>query len=165
MLRLTKEPNDKFVHETRLVDWVSLDSGKEVSRIPQPHIYEYSLITGFQINHKGYHSVVNLRARVLDENQHIYRSIYGRIIAEILEQFPCFDSYDFANEDRYYHWLCLVEKGKLYCVYYEDGQDAITVTEDADKIEATVWREMLRLGWVKNMGVQAITGFLGALYK
>ncbi len=161
LLRLTKQRNDRFVQERRSVDWLCRSGGETSSRTPQPCKREYSLRAGFRIGGRTYRRVEHLRAKVLDRDRRLYRDIYDRPVAEIAERFPCFDSYDYASEDRYYHWLYLTEAGKLYLVYYEDGGDAVAVTEDVGEIRGSVWREMARLGWVKDVEVQTIAGPLG----
>lgn len=162
VLRLTKEPNDAFVRQARFVDWVDLKDGAQTSRIPQPCTYKYSLRDGFQIGDVKYRSFSELRDKVLNEERHLYQDTHGRIFAEVRKRFPCFDSFDYANENRFYHWLYLTENGKISLVYYEDEREDITVTEDISKIESVVWGEMIYLGWVKDVKVQVITGFLGA---
>lgn len=163
VLRLTKEPNDAFVHERRFVDWVNPEDSMCAERIPQPCIHNFSLRSGFQIGKMEYRSLSELRAEVLDREHRLYRDIYGRFFSEIRERFPCFDSFDYLNENRYYHWLYLIENGALSLVYYEDENEKVIVTEDVKEIEANVWREMVRLGWVKDVETQTITGLLGFL--
>lgn len=162
-LRLTKEPNNAFVQERRFVDWVNLEDSMCDGRIPQPCIHKYSLGSGFRIGEMAYQSLSELCAEVLDQERRLYRDIYGRVFAEIRECFPCFDSFDYLNENRYYHWLYLTENGVLSLVYYEDEDEKVTVTEDVKEIEANVWREMVRLSWVKEVETQTITGSLGPL--
>lgn len=160
-LRLTKEPNDAFVNERRFVDWVNLEGSTCTRRIPRPCIRRYSLRNGFRVGKMEYRSLSELRAEILDQEKHLYKDVYGRIFAEIKERFPCFDSFDYANEDRYYHWLYLTENGRLFLVYYKDEDERVTVTEDVKEIESNVWREMVRLGWAKDVEIQTITDFPG----
>lgn len=162
-LRLTKEPNNAFVNERRFVDWVDLEGDVCARRIPRPCIRRYSLRNGFRVGKVEYRSLSELRAEILDQEKHLYKDVHGRTFAEIKERFPCFDSFDYANEDRYYHWLYLTENGKLFLVYYEDEDERVTVTEDVKEIGANVWREMVRLGWTKDVEIQTITDFLGAI--
>lgn len=157
LLRLTKEPNGRFVEERRFVDWVPADGREESGRRPQPSTQEYSLPGAFRVGGRKYHSVLELRVLPLDREKRIYRDIYGRVFGEIRERFPCFDSYDYANENRYYHWLYLTEGGKLFMIYYQDEGKKLTVTEDAGEISGRVWREMVSLGWVEEREVQTVT--------
>lgn len=162
-LRLTKEPNNVFVNERRFVDWVDLEGSACARRIPRPRIRRYSLCNGFRVGKAEYRCLSELRAEILDQEKHLYKDVHGRVFAEVEERFPCFDSFDYANEDRYYHWLYLIENGKLFLVYYMDEDERVTVTEDVKEIEANVWREMVRLGWTKDVEIQTITDFLGAI--
>lgn len=156
LLRLTKEPNGRFVEERRFVDWVSAEGHGDGGRIPHPCTREYPLPGTFRIGEMEYHAVSELRVKELDREKQIYQDRYGRVFAEIRERFPCFDSFDYASENRYYHWLYLTENGKLFLVYYEDGGKKLTVTEDAGEITARVWREMVSLGWVEEREVQTL---------
>lgn len=162
MLRLTKEPNQVYVEERRFVDWISQEEAPQFRRIPRPCRYKYAASVGFRVGEMEYRNVGELRNKVLDRERQLYCDIYGRIFAEERERFPCFDSFDYEAENRYYHWLYLTENGKLFLVYYEDGGGEITVTEDVGEIGAVSWHEMVRLGWVENVEVQTLTGFLGA---
>lgn len=157
LLRLTKEPDDRFVNERRFVDWVSADGQAEDSRRPQPSTSEYPFPGVFWVGGRKYHSVSELRIWALDRKRQLYRDRYGRVFAEVRERFPCFDSYDYAHENRYYHWLYLTEKEKLFLVYYEDEGKKLTVTEDVGEISGRVWREMVSLGWVEEQEVQTMT--------
>lgn len=165
ILRLTKEPNDGFVRNTRFVDWVSPDGGTQTVRTPQPCTCKYSLLNGFRVGAMEYRCVEQLWSKALDEDRYIYQDIHGHIVAEVSERFPCFDSYDYINEHRYYHWFYLIEGGKLWHIYYADDHDEISVTEDADEIDGYVWSSMVRLGWVKDVELQTLTSFAGALER
>lgn len=164
-LCLRKEPNSKYVNERRFVEWVNLGDSACARQIPQPCILKYSLRNGFRVGKMKYRSLSELQVEVVDQERQLYRDIYGRIFAEIKERFPCFDSFDYLTERRYFHWLYLTENGALFLVYYEDQNDMVIITEDVKEIQGGNWREMVRLGWVKDVETQTIPGFLGGQGK
>lgn len=70
---------------------------------------------------------------------------YGRKVFYADERYPCFDSYDYANENRYHRWFFLCEGGKLTRVY--TAEDEIRVTEDAAYVEDSCWEKMQQHGY------------------
>ena len=84
-----------------------------------------------------------------DETGHFCKDIYGRDVFCMSERFPCFDSFDYANETRRYRWFFLKEKGKLTRVYYADERKKIQVTEDVRDLENNCREQMQQLGWLK----------------
>ena len=66
-----------------------------------------------------------------------------------MERFPCFDSYDYAHENRYYWWLFIKEKGKLTRIYHADGTHKIQVTEDVRNLEDKCWQQMKKMDWLR----------------
>lgn len=77
----------------------------------------------------------------------ICRDIHGREVIVEWERFPCFDSYDYLYENRYYRWFYIREGDKLTCVYYVDEQKKILVTEDVWKIRERCWKAMKEANW------------------
>ena len=85
----------------------------------------------------------------LDESGYLATDIYGREVFCIMERFPCFDSYDYAHENRYYWWLFIKEKGKLTRIYHADGTHKIQVTEDVRNLEDKCWQQMKKMDWLR----------------
>ena len=102
-IRLRKRPNTQFVQEDRFVEWAeteaNLNDPNPILRIPMPRVYTYESEKGFYVDGKVYQSVQDFKSRK-DRKEHIYWDIYNRKVMEVYERFPCFDSYDYANEDR-----------------------------------------------------------------
>lgn len=73
------------------------------------------------------------------------RDAYGRDVLVLRERFPCFDSTDYRNEDRYFRWYLLYHNGKFTCVYHTDGTPIVTVTEDVRDLEDDLWRQIQEL--------------------
>ena len=86
-----------------------------------------------------------------DEDGVLCKDIYGRDVFYMSERFPCFDSFDHANETRYYRWFFLKEKGKLTRVYYADERNIIQITEDVRNLEKNAWKRSRNwVGWNNN---------------
>ena len=83
----------------------------------------------------------------LGEDQ-LFRDVYGREVFAFRERFPCFDSYDYLYEHRYFRWFYIREGDSLYCVYYVDEQKTVKITDDVRRIEKRdAWESMRALNW------------------
>ena len=153
-IRLRKRPKTQFVQEDRCGEWAeteaNLNDPNPILRIPMPRVYTYESEKGFYVDGKVYQSVQDFKSRK-DRKEHIYWDIYNRKVMEVYERFPCFDSYDYANEDRYYRWFYLVSGNKMWCIYQADGRKTVLVTEDVAEIDAMVWRNMKRFHLVEDV--------------
>ena len=98
---------------------------------------------------KGYTNVNQLVA-VKKERDYLYEDIYGREWMYVRERYPCFDSYDFLNEDRYYHWYVLPDGEDLWLVYVDDGKIGLEVTKNPEKLNYTPREVLKELGWIQD---------------
>ena len=118
--------------------WTDPQTGQE--RIPLPRKTTYPLLTGFSAAGRHYLHLRLLLAKQIGPMH--YRDVYGRDVICLKELFPCFDSYDYLYENRYYRWYFLFCDGKLTMVYYADTAKSLDVTEDVDRIKAWQWEEL-----------------------
>ena len=58
---------------------------------------------------------------------------------DMKERYPCFDSYDFATENRYFHWYLILSEGRMSQVYYDDGNGTGEITEDIEKLHYSAY--------------------------
>ena len=139
LLQITaqKDPGP-YVSFTNVVTW--LENGK-AARQPQESVHEFTVDSGFEAAGKKYETIHQLSSEK-GEKDEFYRDIYGRQVFEVKERFPCFDSYDYLNEDRYYRWFYIQEDGKLCCVYHADSRKEIKVTEDMEKVNDRSFKAM-----------------------
>lgn len=79
----------------------------------------------------------------------ITTDVHGRQVLCYRERFPCFDSYDYLHEHRYYRWFILKENGRLTRVYTADESGWIFVTEDVENMERMLTEELKKVGWVE----------------
>ena len=63
------------------------------------------------------------------ETERVHTDAYGRTVLALRERFPCFDSYDYLYEDRYYRWYFIVHDGALTLVRTQDDRLEYAVTE------------------------------------
>lgn len=96
---------------------------------------------------RPYTSIEHLRARKLDDQGHICRDIYGREVFAEWERFPCFDSYDYLYENRYYRWFYIRSGDRLTCVYCEDQRGKVEITEDVKKLPTRCWKAIGEHKW------------------
>ncbi len=73
------------------------------------------------------------------------KDVYGRDVLVMTERFPCFDSFDYLHEDRYFRWYLLCHGGKFTCVCHTDKTPAVTVTEDVRDLEDDLWKKIQEL--------------------
>ena len=90
---------------------------------------------------KKYTSIKQLCATPTEDDS-IYRDVYGRTVFCTQMRFPCFDSYDYITENRYYRWFFIKEDNRLTRVYYEDESDVVIVTEDVENLESDCLEQM-----------------------
>lgn len=96
---------------------------------------------------RPYSSIKQLCAEKLDEDGHICKDVYGREVFARWERFPCFDSYDYLYENRYYRWFYIRSGDKLTGVLYTDERHTIEVTEDVKSLPERCWKAIQELKW------------------
>ena len=107
----------------------------QTARMPAPKKTTYLLLTGFHAAGKHYRNI-----------QQLSDAVDGLNVIAFRERFPCFDSYDYLHEDRYFRWFFLRGQGTLTMVYYADRSKNVEVTEDVAEIKQWQWEE-LRKAW------------------
>lgn len=135
-------------HGSTRVEWVS----REVNEAGEPvkiHNPEESnricpVTEGFTLLGRRYPDIRSIIS-IMDESRNWCRDVYGREVLYIRERFPCFDSYDYAYEHRYFHWFFLRQDGKLARIQYTDERDVLYITEDVAYVENKCWRKMEEL--------------------
>ena len=132
-----------FVDIVYAVQW-KLDDGSV--RIPEAA--EQTVFDGnsFFAAGKSYSSWQQLCAEQTG-NTYVFIDKYRRQVFAYKERFPCFDSYDYLNENRYFRWFYIREAGRLCCVYLADGRGTVEVTEDVRFIKDEAWKAMQEANW------------------
>lgn len=133
---------------TEKVEWVSLQTDEAgnplVVREPQETTREFS--------RKGYFSAAgkvywNLNQLCRNHKGDWAEDIYGRKVLCTKEKYPCFDSYDYLNETRYFRWYFIREGNAVCQVFAADDRDIIYVTEDLQNVEGWAWERMKATGF------------------
>lgn len=152
--RVTKKPDTKFVQTDRLIDWISREADEQghplICRTPQPKVNKFPKLAGFLAAGSYYLTLGSLTKTTVDKDKNLYRDHLGRLVLAVQERFPCFDSYDYEHENRYYRWFYLIHKERLTCVYYADESMAIEVTEDVRVINKRAWEAMVSAGILQD---------------
>lgn len=130
-------------YSTSRMKWAGKDGSV---RLPQQTSKKYSGIGGFDAAGKHYFSIRQLCAES-DEQGVWCRDTYGRRVFCVRERFPCFDSYDYLNENRFYRWWFIREGNVLTRIHVTDGQGGIFVTEDVAELENNCWDAMRYHGY------------------
>ena len=123
--------------------WIS----PEAERLPEEAKTAYPVNRGFFAAGKQYRNLQQMTTTQIGD--YLYHDIYGRDVIALRERFPCFDSYDFLHENRYYRWFFIKEDGKLTRVYYADTRGVVQVTEDVRVLETRCLEEMKKLKWLE----------------
>lgn len=129
----------KFISSTVPLREAGTDAGS------QPTKAVYTLKGGFVAGGKVYRNLQQLTAQETDI-QDLYRDIYGREVLYLRERFPCFDSFDYLHENRYFRWFYLLAEGTLTEVYFEDERPTVTVTENIQDVRQQ-WRDKIQDVW------------------
>ena len=133
-----------YVNIKYAVEWAMPDGSV---RVPEEGERRSFGLREFSAGGREYLSLNQLMAEELVESQ-IYKDVYGRSVFAFKERFPCFDSYDYLHENRYYRWFYVREGDTLSCVYYRDECDHVHVVDDLRYIDKkAAWEEMNESGW------------------
>ena len=133
-----------YVDISYLIQWKYEDGSVRVPEEAAKAEYPYD---DFVVAGKHYSRLDDLCAVNLGEDQ-LFRDVYGREVFAFRERFPCFDSYDYLYEHRYFRWFYIREGDSLYCVYYVDEQRTVKITDDVRRIEKRdAWESMRALNW------------------
>lgn len=134
----------RYVSVDYLVTWRAAGGSL---RLPEEHEKQSFPCNDFVAGGKHYSSPEQLCTEKLQEDG-TYRDVYGRDVFGYKERFPCFDSYDYLYEHRYFRWFYIREGDSLCCVYYEDERDSVEVTEDVSCIhKERAWKAMKEISW------------------
>lgn len=144
MLLVKNQLPGPYVNIAYRVKWL-LEDGSV--RKPEETVREISYPGMFTAAGKAYSSWEQLCNSREDEYGHLCRDIYGREVFAEWERFPCFDSYDYLYENRYYRWFFIREGDRLVCVHYTDGQDQVSITDDVYKLTQRCWKAMTEYQW------------------
>lgn len=138
-----------FVSGWVTLEWVSRETNPDGTpaeiRTPEPVTVKGSLSEGIRAAGKLYRHCRDIAISRMAENG-LWTDCFGRQVLCFRERFPCFDSYDFLHEDRYYRWCLIREGDRVTMVSYADTRDWVEVTEDADQVKAAWWEE-IRTHW------------------
>lgn len=130
--------------------WVSRESSDDgsplQSRTPSEHSTVFNYAGGFKAAGRSYSALEQLFVEH-DDTKTFCRDCYGREVLYLAERFPCFDSYDYANETRFYRWFFLRQNDRLTRIHYTDETNKIYVTEDVLYLESGLWSQMCRYGY------------------
>lgn len=137
----------RFVPTSLEVEWVSREEPLRIRR-PNPETKTVTLGLGFTAGGKFYGGINQLCVSV-DEEGFLGRDIHGRDVLCFRERFPCFDSYDYLYEHRYYRWFLIKGENTLTLVYYADERGTIEVTEDPKELRIKWWEKMGEIGFCR----------------
>lgn len=129
------------LYQTKRLVWVDADN-PNIHRTPQEETHCFPKGSPFMAAGKEYASIDELAAESVDDVR--YRDKYGREVLYLRERFPCFDSYDYAYEDRFYRSLYICERGRLTTIIADDGQKDICVTEDTQDVKLADWEQFIQ---------------------
>lgn len=73
--------------------------------------------------------------------------LYGRKVLCVKERFPCFDSYDFLYDHRYFRWYFIRKGNSISRIFSTDSRDKIYVTEDVRDVDSQAWEQMQATGF------------------
>ena len=104
-------------------------------RVPQEQTAEHPAGDPFFAGGKQYAGIRALRALPPGFS----KDAYGRTVFSYRERFPCFDSYDYMYEKRYYRWYLIFADGTLTRVFHADESPNLSVTEDVRLLENDLW--------------------------
>ena len=136
------------VYSTLKVEWASQETDTEgnpvVVREPKEVTRKYNSYTAFCLAGKWYS---NLDHFLQKQEGEWGEDIYGRRVLCTKTKYPCFDSYDFMYERRYFRWYYIRKGNSVSLLYSADDRKYIYVTEDVQNIEEWSWMRMRDTGF------------------
>lgn len=120
-------------------------------RKPEEYKGKYKNVFPISVAGKEYKSIRELSSQRIEE-QYLCRDIHGREVFEYKERFPCFDSFDYLHENRYFRWFYILDGDRLFCLYCADDRDELEITEDVRRIKEGAWKKMKELDWLGCAG-------------
>ena len=144
MVLVKQSLSEVYVSYDYTIRWQSPDGSL---RTPEESKKTFLYPGVFWAGGRPYASIHQLCAEKLDEEGHACRDVYGREVFAQWERFPCFDSYDYLYENRYYRWFYIRNNDQLTCVYYTDERNKIEVTEDVKKLPQRCWEAIDECKW------------------
>lgn len=144
MVLVKQSLSEVYVSYDYTIRWKSPDGSL---RTPEESKKTFLYPGVFWAGGRPYASIHQLCAEKLDEEGHACRDVYGREVFAQWERFPCFDSYDYLYENRYYRWFYIRNNDQLTCVYYTDERNKIEVTEDVKKLPRRCWEAIDERKW------------------
>lgn len=125
----------KFVPSTTTLQWIRRDNPRD----PTPRKANYDLSQGFIAAGKVYRELQSLSTEKPGNTPGTFLDIYGREVLCFQERFPCFDSFDYLYENRYFRWFYIFDGSSLTEVYYEDERPHVHITEDVQEVPNKWW--------------------------
>lgn len=107
-------------------------SDPSYSRIPRENSTEISLHEPFIAAGKNYKDYKDFMTAV---KKNIEAENTFPVFAFFAERFPCFDSYDYATEDRYHQFTFIMEDGSISRVYHSTDSPTVTLTRDVQFVD------------------------------
>ena len=144
MVLVKQSLSEVYVSYDYTIRWQSPDGSL---RTPEESKKTFLYPGVFWAGGRPYASTHQLCAEKLDEEGHACRDVYGREVFAQWERFPCFDSYDYLYENRYYRWFYIRNNDQLTCVYYTDERNKIEVTEEVTKLPRRCWEAIDECKW------------------
>lgn len=131
----------------RHLKWVSKevdeDGNPVFERKPKESVTKYKRSEPFYAAGKEYKNFYNF---LKSEDGALGEDVYGRTVVCTKQRFPCFDSYDYLYENRYYHQYFIRHGNTLTEVHIADDSDIVRVTEDVDYVNIYEWTDLKLLG-------------------
>lgn len=148
---------ERFHHElgcysTDKVEWVSKETDENgkpvVVREPDEYTLEYSKKDRFSLAGKSYQDYNHFLKKLDGEWG---EDVYDRKVLCTREMYPCFDSYDYLYENRYFRWFFIRKGNSISQLFAADDRDKIYVTEDIQNIEGWAWDRMKETGFCQPL--------------
>ena len=135
-------------HSTEKVEWVSMETDEKgnpvLIRQPEEATHVFSKRAVFRMAGKPY---PNFGLFLRKQEGEWGEDLYGRKVLCTKEKYPCFDSYDYLHESRYFRWFFIREGNTVSQLFVSDDRDRIYVTEDLRNVEGWAWKRMQATGF------------------
>lgn len=135
------------------VEWISRETGEDgrplVIREPVEQEAVHTRRSIFTVAGKPYCGLNAFLHGLKEIDEDWAKDQYGRKVLRIKRRFPCFDSYDYLTENRFYRWFFIREGNSISRVYASDDTPNVYVTDDVAYVEYNLLNELRDAGMVE----------------
>lgn len=135
------------------VEWISREKGEDgrplALREPEEQEAVHTRRSIFTVAGKPYCGLNAFLYGLKEIDDDWAEDQYGRKVLRIQKRFPCFDSYDYLTENRFYRWFFIRKGNSISRIYASDDCPNVYVTDDVAYVEYDLINKLRDAGMIE----------------